>query len=1041
MAAAACEAVLPLLQAALGASGGMIPADYSGRVLLRIGESDGIVFCVQQGRGSLELWRGGTLPQANTTIYFDSVETLRKALQDQHAVPMLLMRRKLRLQGDTSFMTQFSAGSGSESAMARQFAKELDSAIAGSGGGTEEVVNWVPNEASNHCQECSQIFRSFRRRHHCRRCGRLLCGSCAPKVQENSGDNCLSMLSQGSRVRLCEQCQESGPQAPRSRSMHSHRASIMSTASAVTVGSDAVEAAMERLHEMKEEVAELRKAEKQRIERAARKGVQQIWLATYVSLLVLSFLLCLWRFSVAAAWLAFLVVLQHSSEGSLLQRNIRVFWAAAVVTITVLNTRWKLRGLNITEGEEYNSEWAATHQVIARFLYHQILKLKGFWIKLGQQLSVNVVMAAPYREEFGKLQDKIPSMPVSEVKRTLQEEFGKEVADTLSLDAEPLGTASIAQVHRAIWRPKGAAHREVVQHRGVAAQFHQDLRASAVLAKLLALVDPEGVPDMRPIISALREVTINELDFRLEAKNQSRAREAAERHRANVLIPEVVTELVAQRAMCMGFVHGESLAKAAKELTQEQRDALIANLADHFAVQFAVDGHFHADPHPGNLMVQTNTGRLVVLDWGMCITLSPQKTRAYAQLFVAAGTSNAWGVVNALRDIGVTFKEGDVFEPVSFLSFLRFGLRETQPQDEAKGQAESFMKAGDDLYERGPKRFKKSPFETFTGDLTYFFKALDLLWCVSSQLHTRHPILQTMFLRSCACLAGSQGVPRRLQELLPAPKVFSAQSNGLQLQLQQILQRFYLEGELLGAQLCVLDLSGPPKVLADLALGVQSWIHQEPVTPTTLFNLLDISKLIVAMSVLRLVDKGRLQLSCKLPLPEPVTVEQVLSHRAGYWQPLPDGIVNLPELADLEQMLSALQRTRPCEAPDAAQRYHCTSFGYLCALACREGGLELQQAWDELCVSAAAWADEVDLECPMARQTLARDQSAARVEGDMTIPDFEEVAEMISAVYMLRRPQQMPSSQPTDSPCEGMHRKTSTQVHEACYGQDSFHEG
>ena len=98
------------------------------------------------------------------------------------------------------------------------------------------------------------------------------------------------------------------------------------------------------------------------------------------------------------------------------------------------------------------------------------------------------------------------------------------------------------------------------------------------------------------------------------------------------------------------------------------------------------------------------------------------------------------GLVEALSGIGITFRarnpsvcrrkaqEGDVFEPFAFLNFVRFGLRDAQPVDEAKGQVEDFMKArspswprghreaGDDLYQRGPKRYRKSPFEVLTGD-------------------------------------------------------------------------------------------------------------------------------------------------------------------------------------------------------------------------------------------------------------------------------------------------------------------------------------
>eukprot|EP00439_Symbiodinium_sp_Y106_P050367 s1067_g6.t1 len=521
-AVAACEALLPIAEAALSQGGAALPPDLSGRALLKIGDSAGILFTAAQGSGRCELWRGGhPAPVADATIFFDSLASFRKVLQDPNAFPSLLLRRKLRLQGDASFLQSFQRpGSSSETAMVKELAKELDQAI---GRALEQdapepihcAAVWVPNDASDVCMECGKEFGILRRRHHCRACGRLLCGICAPKVPLSSDAvdmTCLPLGQNRNGIRLCCACDANGAlpllsgattAAPSRRASmaSSRRPSYMPrphTASDVSEAASAfgaaTEAAAERLREVKEEIEALRAAESKRTERHIRAGVQRIWLATHLCLAGLAFMLFLWRVTVAAAWLGMLVAVWHFDERSMLARIVRVFWAAAVVTCGVLETRFKLRALGVTEGEEYDAEWNSTHEVLARFLFLQILKLKGFWIKLGQQLSVNVMLAAPYRTEFSKLQDKIPPMPVSDVLKTLQEEFGAEVVSQIDIDSSPpLGTASIAQVHQALWRPKGAAHREVVvkvQHRGVDRQFRQDLRSSRVLAWLLAFVDP-----------------------------------------------------------------------------------------------------------------------------------------------------------------------------------------------------------------------------------------------------------------------------------------------------------------------------------------------------------------------------------------------------------------------------------------------------------------------------------------------------------------------------------------------------------------------
>ncbi|CAE7187334.1 EEA1, partial [Symbiodinium sp. CCMP2456] len=458
--------------------------------LLKIGDSAGILFTAAQGSGRCELWRGGhPAPVADATIFFDSLESFRKILQDPNAFPSLLLRRKLRLQGDASFLQSLQRpGSSSETAMVKELAKELDQAI---GRALEHdapepiqcAAVWVPNDASEVCMECGKEFGILRRRHHCRACGRLLCSNCAPKVplSPDAVDmTCLPLGQSRNGIRLCGACDANGALpllSGASTAAPSRRASMASarrpsymprphtysdiSEAASTFGA-ATEAAAERLREVKEEIEALRAAESKRTERHIRAGVQRIWLATHLCLAGAAFVLFLWRVSVAAAWLAILVALWHFDERSMLARIVRVFWAAGVVTCGVLETRWKLRALGVTEGEEYDAEWNSTHEVLARFLFLQILKLKGFWIKLGQQLSVNVMLAAPYRTEFSKLQDKIPPMPVSDVLKTLQEEFGAEVVSQIDIDnSPPLGTASIAQVHKAIWRPKGAAHQEV----------------------------------------------------------------------------------------------------------------------------------------------------------------------------------------------------------------------------------------------------------------------------------------------------------------------------------------------------------------------------------------------------------------------------------------------------------------------------------------------------------------------------------------------------------------------------------------------------
>lgn len=796
----------------------------------------------------------------------------------------------------------------------------------------------------------------------------------------------------------------------------------------VTQDTQKTAADQNHLQELRAQILELREAEALRTEQRVRREVQNIWFQTQVSFLCIGSLLVFWSSRVALAWAMLMLMLRYVLPvRSLLSRMLRVWWAALVIFIRVKLTRWRLQGLGLKDGKEYDAEWTCTHQVLGRFLYEQIVKLQGFWIKLGQQLSVNVMLPEPYRKELSRLQDTLPSMPVYEVVKTMTEEFGHAMASTIFVDpdAPPLGTASIAQVHKAIWQPvKEGPSREIVvkvQHTGIDRMFRQDLFNAAVLSHLLVRIDPAGVPDLRPVIKSLNEVTLNELDFRLEAANQTRAAKAVSEAGVQVLVPQVVPQLVARRAMAMDYVDGEPLARVADTLSQADKDQIVTNLVDHFAVQFTVDGHFHADPHPGNLLVERRTKKLVVLDWGMCVTLSEKVTRGFAELFVATATSNLWAFVKALESLGLTLKDGDVFEPLMFLNVSRFILRDSKPIFAAKDEMEKFIKIQDDMYWKGPKRWQKSPVEVFTGEMLYFGKALELIFSVSSQLGAHHPILQSLFRRSYVSLrklGHLASIPGRPSELLPSlleSQLTSqaAELGKMQQRLLKILADAYKGGDLLGAQLCVIELpdgGARPRLVADLAVGVRSWLQPEIVSGSTLFNLLDISKLPLAIAMLRLVDTGKLSLSHAIPGltsntdgNEPITLHHVLSHTAGLWQPLPRNTAELRQVLDFEEMMAAVLQMPAAEPPGVVQRYHYTSFGYLCATACRHlANQELHETWRPVARAAGAASTELEGGAPSTKTPpllmhlpAEEKQDVAHVQGEASSAGDDEIASLM----------------------------------------------
>lgn len=711
-----------------------------------------------------------------------------------------------------------------------------------------------------------------------------------------------------------------------------------------------------------------------------QQAVDKAWVATQMVLVIMGLLLVCYSYVVCAAYAVSLAALGRFKT-SVIRRQVHVWWTACVVSVFYLLTKARTEGPFRNE-ELQDRAWLFFHQVVARFLVQQIGVLGGFWTKIGQSMSVNPAFPEPYGLEFKQLQDAAPSTDISDIMAIIRASFGAEKAGRIVIDesAPPLGVASVAQVHRATYHSPGAADPKdivvKVQHPGAATRFRNDLWASDKLTRLMAAVKSESFPDMRPILAAMWQVTLNELDFRLEAKNQKHAAATVREANVNVIIPEVCDELVAEKAMAMEYVDGVRLEHVETELPEVDKTSLIFALVDHFGVQFSLDGHFHADPHPGNLMVDRKSGKLVVLDWGMCISIERYQSEGYAKIFHSIATRDVWLLIDALEQVGFKFKAGEVFEPLMFLAAMRFVLRDTQVKEMARGQMKEVMGAHMEIHEKGPKRYKKSPTEMMPGEMIYFGKALNLLFMVSSTLGVSNSTLRTLLCRARMRLTSQEmgdSIPRGPEDFLPRlPAPEESARSPLECKLLAFCHDLYAKGHLMGAQICVLEQqkarskpAAAPKRVADVTVGVRGWLDTEPVTSDTLFNLLDISKLFVALAVLRLVDRSGLRLQAHLADRwlqlhsdadgRQLTVEQVLGHLAGRWSVLPKEITELSTLLDAEAVLKAFEKAPPNEGAGVAQRYHAVSYGYLCAGICSHlAGRDLTQVFQELAEEAAA---------------------------------------------------------------------------------------
>jgi len=290
---------------------------------------------------------------------------------------------------------------------------------------------------------------------------------------------------------------------------------------------------------------------------------------------------------------------------------------------------------------------------LARWLLHELLALGSAFIKLGQLLSARPdLLPAPWVEQLAQLQDRVPSFPFPQAEALLEAELGPRRSEIMRIDPKPLGSASLAQVHRATLH----SGRDVVlklQRPGLEKLFRLDLQVMEQVAAVLQRHPDWGRGrDWVAMARECRRVLLRELDFRLEAEHAARFRQQF-LDDPDVRIPAVIWELTSRRVLCLDYVPGTKIT---------DREALLQRGIDPLAVaekgaasylqQLVLYGFFHADPHPGNLAV-ADDGALIYYDFGMMGQIPPRLRSRFGSMVTAAAARDAGGLVEELQAAGV----------------------------------------------------------------------------------------------------------------------------------------------------------------------------------------------------------------------------------------------------------------------------------------------------------------------------------------------------------------------------------------------------
>jgi ubiquinone biosynthesis protein len=301
--------------------------------------------------------------------------------------------------------------------------------------------------------------------------------------------------------------------------------------------------------------------------------------------------------------------------------------------------RWILAGPPRFVSEE-------AHRERARKLTETIAALGPSFIKLAQVFGIRADIIPPlYVEELRNLHDRVPPFPTSEVRKRIQGELKQPLEAIFeSFELEPLAAASLGQVHRARYRGQDVIIK--VLRPGVEELVATDIRVVQNLVFILEqFIDHHIIHSTRTIIDEFSRVIAEEMDFHHEADNVERFGELF-RDSDFVIIPRVYRDVTTTRVLVMQFFEGFRVTEV-DEILRHNVDTkkMIENLIEFYGDQLLIHGFFHADPHPGNILIRPDS-RIVLLDYGMALEITPELQQDLVRIVVAAVRGDVDELIN-----------------------------------------------------------------------------------------------------------------------------------------------------------------------------------------------------------------------------------------------------------------------------------------------------------------------------------------------------------------------------------------------------------
>ena len=296
----------------------------------------------------------------------------------------------------------------------------------------------------------------------------------------------------------------------------------------------------------------------------------------------------------------------------------------------------------------------------AKWLTNELIILGSAFIKIGQLLSARPdLIPKEWITELTKLQDDVPQFSFNKVKLTIKEELKDNFSRIKHIETQPIGSASLAQVHKAMLT-NGKEVVFKVQRPYLRELFITDLDIMQQIAFLMQKnKNWSRGRNWVEIAKECRKVLLRELDFNSEAQYAARFRQQFLEDE-EIQIPEVFWDMSTDKVLCLSYIEGTKISNI-EELKSQKID--LAKIAEIGAISYLkqlVDfGFFHADPHPGNLAV-SKKGELIFYDFGMMGSISNNLQRSLGSMVKSAAVRDASSLVKQLQDAGLISKDIDI---------------------------------------------------------------------------------------------------------------------------------------------------------------------------------------------------------------------------------------------------------------------------------------------------------------------------------------------------------------------------------------------